>query len=139
LSDSDLARLQEHDFVVSSIERTGPSTLRIVVDDADRAMDDISSAVEALGATVAEVEEHVVDYDEAFVRVVERHRNRDGAVDRDTSTDESADRARTDEATGPVESPDRARTDEATGPVESPEPAATDETDVEEAGHARLS
>jgi hypothetical protein len=60
-------------------------------------------------------------------------------VDRDTSTDESADRARTGEATGPVESPDRARTDEATGPVESPEPAATDETDVEEAGHARLS
>lgn len=119
LSDSDLARLQEHDFIVSSIDRTGPSTLRIVVDDADRAMNDISSAVEALGATVAEVAEHVVDYDEAFVRVVERHRNREGAVDGRTSTDESP--------------------GEATDAVESPDPATTDDTDVEEAGHARIS
>lgn len=78
LADDDVARLERHDFVVSTIERAGPSTLRVVVDDADRAMADISAAVEALGATVAEIDEHIVDYDEAFVRVVERHRNGDG-------------------------------------------------------------
>ncbi|HSJ90834.1 MAG TPA: ABC transporter ATP-binding protein [Ilumatobacter sp.] len=76
LTDDELARLGEHPFVVGEVERIGPSEIRIVVDDADRAMSDIDSAVAALGSRVVEMDEHVVDYDEAFVRVVERHRER---------------------------------------------------------------
>lgn len=76
LTDEELQRLGENSFVVGDVERIGPTEIRIVVDDADRAMTDIDSAVSALGARVVEMDEHIVDYDEAFVRVVERHRRR---------------------------------------------------------------
>jgi ABC-2 type transport system ATP-binding protein len=75
LDDHDLARLADNDFVVGDVERTGPKGLRVVVEDADRAISDLSAALAALGATPIDVSEHIVDYDEAFVRVVERHRN----------------------------------------------------------------
>ena len=76
LTDDELAQLRTRPFVVSDIERIGPTEVRIVVDDADRAMSDIDAAVSELGTRVVEMDEHVVDYDEAFVRVVERHRDR---------------------------------------------------------------
>jgi ABC-2 type transport system ATP-binding protein len=75
LDEGDLSRLQEQDFVVGEIERTGPTALRIVVDDADRAIADLGDALAGVGAEAVEIDEHIVDYDEAFVRVVERHRN----------------------------------------------------------------
>ena len=74
LTDADLARLSERDFVVGDVERSGPTGVRIVVEDADRALTDVESALHSLGAEVVEIDEHIVDYDEAFVRVVERHR-----------------------------------------------------------------
>ncbi len=67
-------RLSSKPFVVSDVERLGPTEVRVVVDDADRMMSDIGAAVEELGTRVVEMDEHIVDYDEAFVRVVERHR-----------------------------------------------------------------
>ena len=76
LTDGELARLGDQPFVVSDVERIGPSEVRVVVDDADGAMSDITAAVSALGTSVVEMDEHIVDYDEAFVRVVERHRER---------------------------------------------------------------
>ncbi len=45
-----------------------------MVDDADRAIGDVERAFSELGLEVFEVDEHDVDYDEAFVRVVQRHR-----------------------------------------------------------------
>jgi ABC-2 type transport system ATP-binding protein len=129
LSDADVERLGRHDFVVSPIERAGPSTLRIVVDDADRAMDDISTAVEGLGATIAEMDEHVVDYDEAFVRVVERHRDGDS-----TGGDPG-------DADGPPDDPDRSMRGVAptgdTANADGPEGIENTAT-TEEAGHARF-
>ena len=75
LDDHDLARLADNDFVVGDVERTGPNGLRVVVDDAEQAISDLNDAFAGLGVTPVDVSEHLVDYDEAFVRVVERHRN----------------------------------------------------------------
>jgi ABC-2 type transport system ATP-binding protein len=76
LTDDELMRLGERPFVVSEVDRLGPTELRVVVDDADRAMSDIGAALSELGTRVVDMDEHIVDYDEAFVRVVERHRDR---------------------------------------------------------------
>jgi hypothetical protein len=49
---------------------------------------DIRAGVEELGLEVTEAAEHTVDYDEAFVRVVERHRQPDaGPVERPVPTE----------------------------------------------------
>jgi hypothetical protein len=45
----------------------------------------IPRALEDAGLSVVEVKEHVVDYDEAFVRVIERHR-----ATRDTTVGEAS-------------------------------------------------
>ena len=42
--------------------------------DADRALGKISAALSHAGLPVVELKEHIVDYDEAFVRVIERSR-----------------------------------------------------------------
>lgn len=73
-SDADVTRLGELPFVVGEIDRLEPNVLRIVVDDADQALLDIRGRLGELGLQVTEAAEHTVDYDEAFVRVVERHR-----------------------------------------------------------------
>lgn len=84
LTDDGLRRLGERPFVIGDVERLGPTTIRVVVDRADRAMIDIEHALQALDAVIVELEEHVADYDEAFVRVVERHRDgRRGTPDED--------------------------------------------------------
>ena len=74
LDDDEVADLARADFVIGEIERTSPTGLRIVVDDADRAMADLGSALGSCDASIVEVDEHLVDYDEAFLRVVQRHR-----------------------------------------------------------------
>ena len=80
LSRAELTRLGDHEFVVGDIERTDVSTVRVVVDDADGAIGQVERMLTELGVEVFEVSEHEVDYDEAFVRVVQRHR-----TDRGTS------------------------------------------------------
>ena len=73
-TDAELQQLAANDFVVGGIERLGASKVRVVVDSADRGMSDINEALQTIGLQAVEVREHIVDYDEAFVRVVERHR-----------------------------------------------------------------
>lgn len=75
LSAAELAGLNDRPFVVGEVERTDVSTVRVVVDDADRATDSVNAAFAELGVEMFEVREHEVDYDEAFVRVVQRHRS----------------------------------------------------------------
>ena len=55
---------------------------RIVVDDADAAIAPVDEALRRSGVPVVEVARHDVDHDEAFVRVIERHRRAagDGAM-----------------------------------------------------------
>jgi ABC-2 type transport system ATP-binding protein len=69
-----LTRLAELPLVIGEIERVDHVTVRIVVRDAGEAIKEIGTRLDALGLEAVEVTEHVVDYDEAFVRVVERHR-----------------------------------------------------------------
>lgn len=79
-TDAEIALLEEQTIVVGEVERNGPKGLRIVVDDADAALRDLEAALETTGVQPLEMAEHVVDYDEAFVRVVERHRREPGAM-----------------------------------------------------------
>jgi ABC-2 type transport system ATP-binding protein len=78
LSSAEIERLEGEPFVIGDVERIAPASVRIIVGDADDAMSDLSSAFERLDVTVSEMNEHVVDYDEAFVRVVQRHREAEG-------------------------------------------------------------
>lgn len=73
--DEELTRLATHPIVIGDVERLGPSEVRIAVDDARHAIEQLSGAAGALGIDVIAVDEHIVDYDEAFVRIVERHRS----------------------------------------------------------------
>ena len=73
-SDEQLASLASLPLVIGEIDRVDHVTIRIVVRDAGEAITEISSGMARLGLEVVEATEHVVDYDEAFVRVVERHR-----------------------------------------------------------------
>ncbi len=79
-SDEELQRIAARTFVVGDIERLERNRIRIVVDDAEQALPDLSAALDSLGLQASEVCEHVVDYDEAFVRVVERHRSGERAT-----------------------------------------------------------
>jgi ABC-2 type transport system ATP-binding protein len=73
-TEEQLARLADLPLVIGEIDRIDHVTVRIVVRDAGEAIDEVGSCMDALGLVVVEATEHVVDYDEAFVRVVERHR-----------------------------------------------------------------
>jgi ABC-2 type transport system ATP-binding protein len=75
-TDGQVAQLADTDFVVGAIERLEHHQLRIVVDDADRAVRDLTGALRAIGLEANEMWEHDVDYDEAFMKVVQRHRDR---------------------------------------------------------------
>jgi ABC-2 type transport system ATP-binding protein len=66
-----LARLEG---VLSRPEPLSPRTWRVVVEDADAAIDRLDDALERLQLPVLEAREHVVDFDEVFVKVIERHR-----------------------------------------------------------------
>ena len=94
VGDDAVERLQAQEFVLGDVERTGPTGLRVVVDDAMAMMEEVTSAVEELGVEVVHLDEHIVDYDEAFVRVVQRHRTMMSAAedtsDGATGTDDAA-------------------------------------------------
>jgi ABC-2 type transport system ATP-binding protein len=73
-------RLEHHRMVIGTVEHVDPLTLRVVVDDAQSAVDDLSAECTALGAEVLGATEYLVDFDEAFVRIVERHRRDTASV-----------------------------------------------------------
>ena len=75
LTDDEVADLGSEPFVIGTIERTSPTGLRIVVDDATPAMQRLGDAISTCDATITDMDEHLVDYDEAFLRVVQRHRS----------------------------------------------------------------
>ncbi len=75
LTDAEVADIGSKSFVVGSIERTSPTGLRIVVDDAGTAMQQLRDAIDVCDASLVDMDEHLVDYDEAFLRVVQRHRS----------------------------------------------------------------
>jgi ABC-2 type transport system ATP-binding protein len=72
-TDADITRLEQLPFVVGDIERDGTTVLRVVVD--GEVLEELQARLTEIGLDVESVDEHMVDYDEAFVRVVERHRN----------------------------------------------------------------
>ncbi|TVR21744.1 MAG: ABC transporter ATP-binding protein [Ilumatobacter sp.] len=86
-SDAELAQISALPIVVGSAERISHDVVRIVVDDAGRALADLSAPMERIGLEVEEAAEHIVNYDEAFVRVVERHRELRNSGDDRTGTD----------------------------------------------------
>lgn len=73
-ADEHLDRLGALEFVIGDVERLQPDHLRIVVDDADQALERLGACLNEIGLEPVEADEHIVDFDEAFVRVVERHR-----------------------------------------------------------------
>lgn len=75
VDDGVLARLATARIVIGDVERLGSSSARIVVDDARGAIEQLTAVAADLGVQVVAADEHVVDYDEAFVRIVERHRS----------------------------------------------------------------
>jgi ABC-2 type transport system ATP-binding protein len=75
-TDEQVAQLTQHELVVGAIDRLDHRQLRIVVDDAERAVESLTDAMRTVGLEPIEMWEHDVDYDEAFVRVVQRHRDR---------------------------------------------------------------
>jgi len=72
----ELAALRDVNGVLGRPEEVAPRTWRLVVDDADTAIERVEDALARLTLPVVEIREHMVDYDEAFVRVIERHRSR---------------------------------------------------------------
>ncbi len=101
LTNAELAGLRDQPFIVGDVERTAHNVVRVVVDDADAAVSDLNAAFSALGVEVIDASEHEVDYDEAFVRVVERHRRStsDGQIEDDPDPDASEASPDLDEAT----------------------------------------
>lgn len=74
IDDADLAAIEQLDLVIGEIQRVGAKRIRIVVDEADGAIARLTSVFAERQIPSVEIAEHIVDYDEAFVRVVERHR-----------------------------------------------------------------
>jgi ABC-2 type transport system ATP-binding protein len=79
---ADLAPVAALDIVIGEPEEVEPRRWRVVVSDADAAQEQIRSALHRAELPVVEINEHIVDYDEAFVRVIERSR-RDRSVTAD--------------------------------------------------------
>jgi ABC-2 type transport system ATP-binding protein len=78
---ADLASVAALGIVIGAPEAVEPRRWRIVVSDADQAEGEISATLNRARLLVVELEEHIVDYDEAFVRVIERsRRQRSGAA-----------------------------------------------------------
>jgi ABC-2 type transport system ATP-binding protein len=79
-SEVELQQIAALDFV-GAVERLHADAIRIVVDDAEQAMGRIKQALAAIGLEARDISEHLVDYDEAFVRVVQRHRAQRSATE----------------------------------------------------------
>lgn len=69
----DSARLSDLP-AVRSVERRGPSTLRVTVDDASTALPDVVDAINQAGGDVAAARETRPSFDEVFAILVERER-----------------------------------------------------------------
>ncbi|HQV58625.1 MAG TPA: hypothetical protein PKV27_11475, partial [Ilumatobacteraceae bacterium] len=65
------------DGVIGRPETVDGRTLRVVVDNADEVTGRVDARLRELGQQVTGIDEHFVDYDEAFVRVIQRHRRTD--------------------------------------------------------------
>lgn len=61
--------------VIGQPDPVDERTLRVVVDNADEATQRVNARLAELGLQVIQIDEHFVDYDEAFVRVIQRHRS----------------------------------------------------------------
>lgn len=85
-TDGELERIAALTCVTGVVERHRFDTVRAVVEDADQAAPELRAAIEDAGLEPLEVVEHVVDHDEAFVRMVHQHRRRTA----ERSDDESA-------------------------------------------------
>jgi ABC-2 type transport system ATP-binding protein len=72
---SELAPLAAIAGVVSGPDRVSKREWRLVVEDADEMLGHLDDALSRLQLPIIETREHVVDFDEAFVRVIERHRS----------------------------------------------------------------
>ena len=73
-TDAELQQLTANEFVVSA-ERLQHGQVRVVVDSVERATRELPGALRSVGVETSDIREHLVDYDEAFIRVVERHRS----------------------------------------------------------------
>ena len=71
---ADTRALADVPGVLRPPEEVSARQWRVVVDDAAAALEPLQAEMERLGLPVVEAREHVVDFDEAFVRVIERHR-----------------------------------------------------------------
>jgi ABC-2 type transport system ATP-binding protein len=76
----EMSALRDVQGIVGEPEQLSPRSWRIVVDDAEAAIGRVEETSRRLQLPVVEVSEHVVDYDEAFVRVIQRHRSVTGNV-----------------------------------------------------------
>jgi ABC-2 type transport system ATP-binding protein len=83
--DEVVAELAALPFVVGEPQRTGYLAVRLVVDHAAGALPKLQELLQSRQVEVVEAHEHIVDFDEVFVRVIERHRN-----DRDLQAREAA-------------------------------------------------
>jgi len=94
----DLDVLREVDGVVSRPEAVGPTSWQVVVADSSTTCGPVRDTLERAFAGGVEVRDHPVDYDESFVRIIERHR---------AATADRAERADAGEAeaTAPAEVP----------------------------------
>jgi ABC-2 type transport system ATP-binding protein len=72
---SELAPLAAIAGIVSGPDRVSKREWRLVVEDADEMLGRLDDALDRLQLPIIETREHVVDFDEAFVRVIERHRS----------------------------------------------------------------
>ena len=72
----DLRAIRALDIVLAAPEEIEPRKWRFVVRDADVAQREVAVALERAGIPVVDMQEHSVDFDEAFVRVIERARRR---------------------------------------------------------------
>jgi ABC-2 type transport system ATP-binding protein len=74
--EADLAAVAALPIVIGRPEQVASRRWRIVVGDADQAQREIGRKLDESRLPVVEIKEHIVDYDEAFVRVLERSRRR---------------------------------------------------------------
>jgi ABC-2 type transport system ATP-binding protein len=101
---TDLDVLRDVEGVVQRPTPVGPTSWQVVVADSSAACSRVRDALEGAGAGTVEVRDHPVDYDESFVRIIERHRaevaERSDDGDDDDSDDDDGDRDAEAAATG---------------------------------------
>jgi ABC-2 type transport system ATP-binding protein len=71
---ADLAPVAALSIVIGQPEEVEPRRWRIVVREADGAEEIIRDTLQQAGLSVVEIDEHIVEFDEAFVRIIERRR-----------------------------------------------------------------